>query len=144
MSTAKIFTFKFKFYTEILLFKETNYVSYQGNFNRGNFLRRFTQSNTFIIESREIIRDLRFVLSVGHPWFMGKVNALGDVNSTSHKQMCISGNYNYCMISDKICTKVNVEKLNLGLTDPSCLSIMIYNALYSTGLCYSLFISSNF
>lgn len=48
---------------------------------------------------------------------MGKDNALGDVNSTSHKQMCISGNCNYCMISGKISTEVNVEKLNLGLTD---------------------------
>lgn len=62
MSTAKIVTFKFKFYTEILLFKQTIYVSYQGKLNRGNFLRRFTQSNIFIIESREIIRDLGFVL----------------------------------------------------------------------------------
>lgn len=56
---------------------------------------------------------------------MGKVNALGDVNSTSHKQMCVLRNYNYRMISDKISTK-NVEKLNLGLTDPSCLYIMLY------------------
>lgn len=61
MSTAKIFTFKFKFCTEILLFKQTNHVSYPGKLNRGNSLRRFTQSNIFIIESREIIRDLRFV-----------------------------------------------------------------------------------
>lgn len=61
MSTAKIVTFKFKFYTEILLFKQTIYVSYQGKLNRGNFLRRVTQSNIFMIESREIIRDLGFV-----------------------------------------------------------------------------------
>lgn len=51
---------------------------------------------------------------------MGKVNALGE-------QICISGNYNYGMISEKISTKVNVEKLNLGLTDPApCLYIMLY------------------
>lgn len=57
---------------------------------------------------------------------MGKVNDLDDVNSTSYKQMCTSGNCNYCMISDKLSMKSNVEKLNLGLGHYSCLYIVQY------------------